>query len=85
LYDDAKKDKVMMSIVITGIDKEKAAALAKETGIEAEYFTADEKLVKTIMRSNPGIVLWQNGVLVQKWHYKKLPKWDEIKSKYLKK
>lgn len=74
-----------MSLVITGIDKDKADALAKETGIGADYFTADEKLVKTIMRSNPGIVLWQNGVLLQKWHYKKLPQWTEIKSQFLKK
>ncbi len=85
LYDAAQKDKVSMSLVITGIDKDKADALAKETGIGADYFTADEKLVKTIMRSNPGIVLWQNGVLLQKWHYKKLPQWADIKKEYLKK
>ena len=83
LYDAAQKDKVSMSLVITGIDKDKADALAKETGIGAEYFTADEKLVKTIMRSNPGIVLWQKGVLLQKWHYKKLPQWEDIKKQYL--
>ncbi len=85
LYDAALKDKVKMSIVITGIDKDKAEALAKETGIDADYYTADEKLIKTIMRSNPGIVLWQNGVLLQKWHYKKLPQWEDIKKDYLKK
>lgn len=84
LVDAAAKDNVQTSVVISGIDKEKADALAEATGIQANYFTADEKLLKTIMRSNPGIILWQNGVLLHKWHYKKVPTWSEIKADYLK-
>jgi hypothetical protein len=84
LMEDAAKDKVKMSVVVTGIDKEKADLLAKETGVNAQYLTSDEKFIKTIMRSNPGIVLWKDGVLLHKWHYKKLPKWDSIKETYLK-
>lgn len=84
LMDDAAKDNVKLSVVVSGIDQEKADLLAKETGIETDYYTADEKLLKTIMRSNPGIILWKNGVLLHKWHYKKLPSWDEIKREYLK-
>ncbi|MBK8349912.1 MAG: DoxX family protein [Saprospiraceae bacterium] len=80
----AAKDQVAMSVVISGIDADKAKILAKETGLDVEYLTADEKLLKTIMRSNPGIILWKDGVLLQKWHYKKLPEWSVIKSKYLK-
>ncbi|MBK9734226.1 MAG: hypothetical protein IPO92_04360 [Saprospiraceae bacterium] len=84
LNDAAAKDNVKMSVVISGVDAEKAATLAKESGINAEFLTADEKLLKTMMRSNPGIVLWKNGVLIQKWHFKKLPEWQTIKGKFLK-
>lgn len=84
LKEAAAKDKVSMSVVISGIDAEKAKLLAKETGLDVEYLTADEKLLKTIMRSNPGVILWKNGVLLHKWHYKKLPSWSEIKGEYLK-
>ncbi len=84
LKDAASKDKVSMSVVISGIDAEKAKLLAKETGLDVEYLTADEKLLKTIMRSNPGVILWKNGVLLHKWHYKKLPSWSDINGKYLK-
>ncbi|MCZ2100169.1 MAG: hypothetical protein LC107_01365 [Chitinophagales bacterium] len=84
LMEQATKDNVAMAVVTSGIDAEKADLLAKETGIDAQYFTADEKLLKTIMRSNPGVLLWKNGVILHKWHYKKLPTWSEIKAEYLK-
>jgi hypothetical protein len=84
LVEQAGKDNVKTSFVISGIDDEKAKALTEVTGINAEIFTADEKLLKTIMRSNPGIILWKNGVLLHKWHYKKLPDWATIKSEFLK-
>jgi uncharacterized membrane protein YphA (DoxX/SURF4 family) len=65
-------DKV--AVVIGGISKEAADDLAQETGIKATYLTADDILLKTIMRSNPGLVLWQDGTIVQKWHKNHLPK-----------
>lgn len=84
LVEQAAKDKVKSSFVISGIDAEKAQTLSEATGIKADIYTADEKLLKTIMRSNPGIILWQNGVLLQKWHYKKLPEWQAIRAGFLK-
>jgi uncharacterized membrane protein YphA (DoxX/SURF4 family) len=80
----ASGDNVEVSVVVSGIDEEKAASLAEASGINVPYYTADEKLIKTIMRSNPGIILWKDGVLIQKWHYKKLPEWSEIKTSFLK-
>ena len=84
LRDAAAKDKVTMSVVISGIDGPKAQLLALATDLDVEYLTADEKLLKTMMRSNPGIMLWKNGVMLQKWHYKKLPSWDNMKIEFLK-
>lgn len=44
------------------------------------FYKADDILLKTIVRSNPGIVLWKEGVILDKWHYKKLPSFDNIKA-----
>jgi uncharacterized membrane protein YphA (DoxX/SURF4 family) len=42
----------------------------KETyGIELEVFNADETAIKTIVRSNPGIVVLKNGIIDQKRHW----------------
>jgi hypothetical protein len=83
LWEEASKDGAEMSVVISGIDAEKAASLAKETGLNVPYYTADEKMIKTMIRSNPGVMLWQNGVMVHKWHIKKLPAWKEIRAEFL--
>ncbi|NNE29777.1 MAG: hypothetical protein HKN16_09070 [Saprospiraceae bacterium] len=47
-------------------------------------YQADDILLKTIVRSNPGIVLWKDGKILMKWHHRKLPSWDEVASQYVK-
>lgn len=38
---------------------------------DLEMGTADEILLKTIIRSNPGFLLVKDGIIIKKWHYKK--------------
>ena len=49
-----------------------------ETQSAYPFHTADDILLKTIVRSNPGIVLLKNGEILGKWHYKKLPDWETL-------
>ena len=48
------------------------------------FYTADDLVLKTMIRSNPGVYLFKNGTIIQKWHINELPKFSEIKEKYLK-
>ncbi len=47
------------------------------------FYTADDLLLKTIQRSNPGLVLWKDGKIIQKWHFNKMPSFEEIKKTYI--
>lgn len=49
-----------------------------KTGAEYPYLMGDESLLKTIIRSNPGLVLLKNGVVFAKWHYNDFPREEEI-------
>ena len=42
------------------------------------YYYSDKTLLKTMIRSNPGLVLMENGVVKGKWHYNDVPGVDEI-------
>lgn len=46
------------------------------------FYQGDDKLLKTIIRSNPGVVVWQNGVVKAMYHWKKLPTFDSVKSQF---
>ncbi|MCW3807247.1 BT_3928 family protein [Plebeiibacterium marinum] len=37
------------------------------------YLTADETMLKTVIRSNPGVVLLQDGNIIGKWHHNDIP------------
>ena len=45
-----------------------------DNGLEGmEYYFADATAIETMLRSNPGFLLMQNGEVQGKWHYKHLP------------
>ncbi len=52
----------------------------RQIGANYPFWRGDDIMLKTIIRSNPGVVLMKNGVIINKWHYSKLPSFDEIKA-----
>jgi len=41
--------------------------------------------LKEMVRSNPGVLLLKNGIIINKWHYHSLPKYDDLVKQYLQK
>ncbi len=44
------------------------------------YLTADETMLKTTIRSNPGLILIQDGNVMGKWHYNDIPNSKDFKN-----
>jgi len=49
-----------------------ARALAHE-GIQSPVFTIDEKVLKTMARTNPCIIQLKDGVVIEKWSHRQIP------------
>jgi triosephosphate isomerase len=47
------------------------------TGAEYEFCQADETTLKTIVRSNPGLLLLKQGKVIRKWSHNRLPVIEE--------
>lgn len=45
-----------------------------------DFYTSDEITLKTIIRSNPGVVLIKNGVIIGKWPGRKLPDIEKLET-----
>lgn len=84
LAEQSMKDGHKFSVVFGGGTQQMVEDFASETNIKADYYQADDILLKTIVRSNPGIVLWKEGKIIYKWHKNKLPSYESIKSEFIK-
>jgi len=46
------------------------------------YYFCDGTALKTIVRSNPGLVLLKAGTVIDMWHHNDFPTYEEISAKY---
>lgn len=80
----ARQDGLNAYAVIAFDDPNRIEKLRSATQSNYSFFMADDILLKTIIRSNPGVTLMKNGKVIKHFHYKKLPPYEEIKAKYMK-
>ncbi len=59
--------------ILTSSGYEEIDALRHAYQLAIPFFYADATVLKTMVRSNPGILLLSNGVVVGKWHHNDVP------------
>lgn len=68
----------VQSVAITASAGTDFEVLRHAVQLATPYYFSDKTLLKTMIRSNPGLVLMKDGVVMEKWHYNDIPSADEV-------
>ena len=77
LYDYAT-EKGMQFYCLTGSDEAAVTKWIDYTGAEYPFLFVDDVTLKTMIRSNPGLIVLKGGTIMGKWHYNDFPKEEDL-------
>lgn len=75
-----KSGKKIEPIILTASSSQDFDVFRHEVNVAAPFYFADATVLKTMMRSNPGIMLLQNGTVAGKWHHNDTPDIKTVES-----
>jgi hypothetical protein len=67
-------------IIVAASSVEEIQELISSRNWGIEGYQGDATVIKTIMRSNPGVMLLKDGTVLKKYHYRNTPGPEEVKS-----
>jgi hypothetical protein len=56
-----------------------------ENGTAFDYYNSDDVVLKTMVRSNPGLILLKDGIVIGKWGFRDFPSYEDLKEGVMKK
>lgn len=82
LAEAAQKAGWKVYCITTFGDSEVAPDFAKKVGANYPFYRADDKLLKTIIRAKPGVVVWKDGKVLDMYHHRHLPTFEALGQKW---
>jgi uncharacterized membrane protein YphA (DoxX/SURF4 family) len=82
-YERAKQDGYSF-VCLTNALNDETTKFKQKNNVAFDFLSADDVILKTMVRSNPGLVLIRNGIVLAKWHWHDFPAYDDIINKYRK-
>jgi uncharacterized membrane protein YphA (DoxX/SURF4 family) len=79
----ALMDKGYRFVGLTSSTPDRALEFERANSNPFSYLFCDQIVLKTIIRSNPGLMLIKDGKVYGKWHYNDLPELQELELEYL--
>ncbi len=67
------------AVVLVSADNSQIKKFVEDNNLKLDFCTTDDIVLKTIVRSNPGLILMKDGVILEKWHYNDFPGYQEFK------
>lgn len=72
-------------IGLTGTLPSEITAFKAEQHVDFDFYNSDDVVLKSMIRSNPGLILLKDGVVMKKWHHNDFPDWERMNEHYIKK
>jgi len=70
-------------ICLTASDSAAINSYKKKYHSPYKFYTTDGTVLKTMIRSNPGLILIKGGVVKAMWHYHSIPSYAEVNAQYI--
>jgi hypothetical protein len=70
------------TVLLTSNSAQDAELFSKKNKLVMEVFYADGIPLKSMVRANPGVLLLKNGTVINKWHFRNMPSYDELVDRY---
>jgi energy-coupling factor transporter transmembrane protein EcfT len=84
LYRDADENGYSFIVLTSTLPNRIQRFMERENlSFDMPFFNADDIALKTMIRSNPGLILVKDGVVIDKWHFNHFPDWEELEEDYL--
>ncbi|HEY5824860.1 MAG TPA: BT_3928 family protein [Cyclobacteriaceae bacterium] len=65
-------------LILTSSTEEQVETFRHENQLAVPFAFADATVLKTIIRSNPGIALWKDGTVLGNWHHNDTPTASDV-------
>jgi hypothetical protein len=72
-------------VVLTASTPDAIERFKHETNTDLVFYTTDGTVLKTMIRSNPGLMMLKGGTVIDMWHYHSFPSYSDVKEKHFKK
>ena len=79
-----KQDSVTF-VALTASTKETIEKFKADTKTNVVFYNTDGTVLKTMVRSNPGLMMLKGGTVIDMWHYNSFPSYNDLKTKYFNK
>jgi len=74
----AYADNIPLAVIVSAQTSD-IARFANENKLQLDFYTSDDIVLKSIVRSNPGLLLMKDGVILKKWHANDIPEYNDFR------
>lgn len=74
----AETDGYTLSAITSSLPEE-IDTISKQFNLNYTFYQADDVTLKIMVRSNPGMIMMKDGVVMNKWGFRDIPEYSELK------